>query len=283
MRNKLGRIAVITAYTAAFAAAQTIDARDMFYSAADMVGGNTQRPPANTNNEPVKPPPPPVVRHKPVPKDPEAHFQTVSHTADLALGLRYSILRKADSGLSEVRPGTVFHSGDKIRVSVMGNQKGYLYVIARGSSGVWTPLFPHPDSSQQHNEIVAGRKYQVPSGDGEYFLFDNQAGSEKLFVLLSKTPVDDLDTLILGLTPDGQSKPPEPSRPPLLEARKRADDQMVDRLRAAVQERDLVFTRADSEPAAGDEPREKAVYVVNKNSDARSNARVVVDLTLNHQ
>src|ERR1700730_13326461 len=121
MRNKFGRIAV---YITALVAAQSSppDARDMFYSAADMVGATNP-----TEKPPVKPPP--AVHHRPVPKDPEAHFQTVSQPAELALGLRYSILKKTNSGLAEMKSGTVFHSGDKIRISVMSNQKGYLYVI----------------------------------------------------------------------------------------------------------------------------------------------------------
>ena len=96
--------------------------------------------------------------------------------------------------------------------------------------------------------------------------------------------MDDLDTLILGLAGDSQTRPPEPSRQGALEARKQLNDQLVDRLRDEVGKRDLVFTRTGPDRAIGGEPEEKAVYVINKNSDARSNARVVVeDLTLNHR
>jgi len=231
---------------------------------------------------------PEVAKRRPVPQNAEAHFQTVAQKASLPLGVRYSILKKSDAGLAEVKPDAVFHSGDRIRISVMGNQKGYLYVIARGSSGVWTPLFPHPDSSERQNEIVPGRKYQVPGGPGEYFLFDQQAGGEKVFILLSKTPVTDLDALILSLKPGSRPAalaPPE-AQPTQLEARNRLNDGLVDHLRNEVQARDLVFTRTDTGPdeaeAAG-APEEKAVYVVNQNSAGKADSRVVVDLTLSHK
>ncbi len=310
-RYRFGRIIAAGTFFAIVTVGQTdatFDARDMFYSAADMMGGGKKQGSAGTQtsqsqpqhssgkpkgqgNPPVSRPQPELARSRPVPKDPEAHFQLVSQQqVELPLGLRYSLLKKTPGGLVEVKPDSVFHSGEMIRITVMGNQKGYLYVISRGSSGVWTPLFPHPDSSQKSNEIVAGRKYQIPGGDREYFQFENPAGAEKLFVLLSKKPVDDLDALILSLTPASapeKTEPAEQTKPaklPMIEASNRINDEFVAGLRDEVQARDLVFTRTDAEPpAASNEPQEKAVYVVNKNSDPRSNARVVVDLTLNHQ
>ena len=281
-------------------AAPALNARDMFYAAADTM--DAAKPPAAKqpaarqpvpkqpaakgptpaagNRPPAQPPAPP--RATPAPQDAEAHFQRVSQQPNLPLGLRYSILKRTGSGLIEVKPDSEFHSGDRIRLSVMGNQKGYLYVIARGSSGTWTPLFPHPESSQQQNEIVPGRNYQVPGGEGEYFLFDQQAGAEKIFLLLSKAPVKDLDALIVSLNP--QSPPPRPDRTaPVLAAGNRLDDRLVDGLRNQVLPRDLVFTRTDAEPAAANESSEKAVYVVNQNSAGRADSRVVVDLTLRHQ
>ena len=65
-----------------------------------MVGGSSagKEPGKEQAKPPLKPPiQPPIARHRPVPKDPEAHFQMVSHSPELALGLRYSILRKTES------------------------------------------------------------------------------------------------------------------------------------------------------------------------------------------
>ena len=158
---RLGWMAVLVVGQLCWAQAPEINARDVFYSAADMMG--VQKRPAS-GAQPKKPSGP-VAGNKPapnkpngpthtvaiaVPQDPESHFLKVSNE-QRPLGLRYSILKQTDNALNEVKPDTVFRAGDHIRLSVMSNQKGFLYVISRGSSGIWTPLFPHPESSKKSN------------------------------------------------------------------------------------------------------------------------------------
>ncbi len=278
---------------------EPFSARDMFYSASDMLkpaAGHKQRnTQADRAAKPDQPPAPPSgststkkppIRPQPelamaVPKDPEAHFQSASQHEDPPhLGLRYSLLKQTHGEMVEVNPDSVFRSGDRIRISVMGNQKGFLYVVGRGSSGTWSPLFPHPASSQKSNDVVPGRKYQIPGGPGEYITFDGQVGEEKVFILLSKTPVNDLESLIQTLSGEEPSRPSKPDLK-LMEARVRVNDQIIDHLRQEVRSRDLVFTRPETQPEAG--PSEEAVYVVNTKSTVGSNSRVVVDLSLNHQ
>ncbi len=278
-----------------------INARDVFYSAADLLGPRAKSAGSTKKTTPGKTAPPPVVASgskKPapspgpapqvpdphtvavaLPKDPESHFLKVSNEAR-PLGMRYSVLKKTGSALAEVTPETVFRAGDSIRLSVMSNQRGYLYVISRGSSGIWTPLFPHPESSQKSNEIVAGRQYQVPGGDGEYFTFDTQAGKEQLFILLAQQPVDDLDTLISSIS-TAPSGPPatSPAMPQVLKADSRLNDSVINRLRGELQARDLVFTKVEKAAAA----EETAVYVVKPSAGPSGKNRVMVDLALNHQ
>ncbi len=292
-----------------------INARDAFFSAADMVAVNKQGQskgqksaraaspaPAKPSTGGTKPDstrvsgPRPEFASAPSVKDAESHFQFVSQKQSQAppLGLRYSILKKTSSGLAEVRSDSEFKAGDSIRLSVMGNQKGYLYVIARGASGIWAPLFPHPESSQQSNEIVPGRQYQVPGGAGEYFTFDEQAGEEKLFVLLSTRPVQDIEELIQSVSGKGTALPDRPAaagRPATMQAKNSFDDRWIDQLRLQVQSRDLVFTKVDKEAASSAEKSapgveaEQATYVVNTASlsGTGTGGRVVVDLTLRHK
>jgi len=128
---------------------------------------------------------------------------------------------------------------------------------------------------------VPGRKYQVPGGEAEYFTFDRQPGTEKLFILLSKTPVKDLDAFIVNLNP--ASAPPA-RKTQTIETQNQLDDQLVAKLRNAVPACDLVFTRINGKPAAAaGAAEEKAMYMVNRNSPGQSNSRIVVDLTLKHQ
>lgn len=286
-----------------------INARDAFFSAADLVAVNRQRAgagkksakaapaksPQGVKTEPVRASgPKPELAAGPALKDSEAYFQQVSLNPQTAppLGLRYSLLKKTEGGLREVATDSEFHAGDSIRLSVMGNRRGYLYVISRGSSGIWSPLFPHPESAQQANEIVPGRLYQIPGGEGEYFTFDEQPGEEKLFLLFSAKPVEDLEELIGTLSgrrrlPAG--RPVRPARPQTMEAHNRFNDAWVEQLKAQVQSRDLVFTRVEKETAAapspvGGEP-EAAVYVVNASavSAKAGEGRVIADLTLRHK
>jgi hypothetical protein len=171
----------------------------------------------------------------------------------------------------------------------MGNRRGYLYVIARGSSGVWSPLFPHPESTQTSNEIVPGRLYQIPGGEGEYFTFDEQPGDERLFLVFSLKPVEDLEELIGGLSgkkPALADRPARPVAPPTLSAG-RYDDTWMEQLRARIQARDLVFTKVDRDTASAPSPvgsgPESAVYVVNASTGGPGEGRVVAELTLRHR
>ena len=284
-----------------------INARDAFFSASDMVAVQKKtaaKKSAKTvpvrRTEPARPEggksagPKPELASAPPLREAESYFQKVSLTPENLppMGLRYSLLKRTPQGLVEVSPETEFHAGDSIRLSVMGNRRGYLYVIARGSSGVWSPLFPHPESSQLSNEIVPGRLYQVPGGEGEYFTFDEQPGEERLFVLFSARPVEDLEELISTLSGKRAPAPDRPARPamaPTMSASNRYNDAWVDQLRAQVQSRDLVFTKVDKDTAAAPAPvgagPEAAVYVVNA-STAGAGAgagRVVAELTLRHR
>ena len=292
---RVGLLAGLVARQFAGAQEPEINARDVFYSAADMMGP-ARRPaatvlpqkmppkkPASSTVSVKKPgPQSPAAQHVMavvVPKDPENHFLQVSNESR-PLGLRYSILKQTGGSLAEVTPDTVFKAGDAIRLSVMSNQKGYLYVISRGSSGIWTPLFPHPESSQKSNEIVAGRKYQVPGGDREFFTFDERSGKEQIFILLAQQPVEDLDTLISSISsPPANPPATSPAMPAVLKADNRLNDSVIDRLRGEMQTRDLVFTKVDKEAASP----ETAVYVVKPSAGPGAKNRVMVDLALNHQ
>jgi hypothetical protein len=200
------------------------------------------------------------------------------------LGLRYSLLRRSDSGrYDEVDAGTTFHSGDKIKVSVKANDPGYLYVISRGPTGTWVVQFPSAEIDGGNNQIARDQEYTVPSGGR--FNFTDQPGEEKLFIVFSRRPAQDLEKLIYSL---GNAKipapvasdAPEPAKVLMMAGNRRPiEDPFVDRLRSQLVSRDLVFEKVD-EDTPGDR-KEKAVYVASP--DRTANARVVIDLTLKHQ
>jgi hypothetical protein len=106
-------------------------------------------------------------------------------------------------------------------------------------------------------------------------LFDEQAGTEKLFVVFSREPEPSLEKLIYSL------RGPAP-KTLMVTADTSVDDHTVGLLRTAYS-RDLIVEKVDaSTPAApaGEKP-ETAVYVVNPTGAADS--RLVADLRLEHR
>lgn len=206
----------------------------------------------------------------------------VSYSTDSAvpLGLRYSILKRTDAGSVEVDSATVFRSGDRIRLRVDVNTAGYLYIINRGSSGNWSPLFPSPKIANGDNRVQKGTQYEIPPG--YVFTFDDQPGAERLFIVFSRRPVADLEGLIYSLTDQpkpGKDAAPEDNR--ILLAQATIQDGMIERLRT-VYARDLIIEKVDeTTPQPSAPAKEKAVYVVNPSRSADS--RLVADVTLIHQ
>jgi hypothetical protein len=110
-----------------------------------------------------------------------------THTlsTSVPLGLRYAVLKRDASGqYQEVDPDSSFRSGDRIRLHVDANTSGYLYVVMQGSSGTWKLLFPSAEVAGGSNLVRKGESRQIPSGDRGQFVFDEQAGNEKLFIVL---------------------------------------------------------------------------------------------------
>jgi len=231
-------------------------------------------------------PPPDAARPAPAPKAPEAKAvtkktaatksgDTHTLTASIPLGLRYAVLKRdADGQYNEVNPDTSFRSGDRIRLKVDANTSGYLYVVMRGSSGTWKLLFPSAEVAGGSNHVSKGESRQIPSGERGQFVFDEQAGNEKLFIVLTRQPEPDLDKLIYSMggtvTKDGTRS---------LVAQASLGDDVVSKLRAQVNSRDLVFEKVDS--ASADGKLENAAYVVNPST--APDARLVVDVALKHK
>lgn len=173
-------------------------------------------------------------------------------------------------------------------MSVEVNDAGYLYVVAQGTSGIWKVLYPSKDVNGGDNRVREGRPYSIPND--AVFTFDSRAGTEKLFVVLSRQPEQDLESLIYSL----RDKPGEAARPMLAANSAPIQNDLVQKMRQTYS-RDLVIEKVDDAKTPPSEEikkievkhgamapaGEKAVYVVNQN--AGDNARVVADIELRHQ
>jgi hypothetical protein len=203
------------------------------------------------------------------------------------LGLRYTILKKAGDDMVETPPDTVFHAGDRIQFSVQTNGPGYLYIISRGSSGTWKPMFPSPDVADGNNHVDGWNAQVLPPGSR--MVFDEQTGTERIFIVFSRTPEEGLENMIYSL--EGRKAKPAADHP----APRAQPKQMVSVAMASIDDgtvghlrdtytRDLVIEKVD-EKTPGDKSSgskmENAVYVVNPSGS--SDSRVVADLSLVHQ
>lgn len=273
------------AISAHSAAEHKLSARELFYSPVAASAKPSPPPAKPAKNKPPRTadagrrPGKPPVRGEPRP--PEAELATVSH-APSSLALRYSVLKLAGGGrFEEVDPDSTFRSGDRIRITLQVNNPGYLYVVHQGSSGVWKFLFPSKDVASGSNRVKPGEIYEIPPGGR--FYFDEQAGVERLFLVVARQPVDDLDSLIYTVRP-GAAPRTEPGRQPespvmLAQNIQPVADGLIGRIRTEVLARDLVFEKVD-EHSPG-ERREKAVYAAAVESGG--GARVVADIQLRHQ
>jgi hypothetical protein len=200
-------------------------------------------------------------------------------TAGPPLGLKCTILKLADGDMRPVPADTIFHAGDKIQLEIETNNPGYLYIIGKGSSGTWKPMFPSSEVDNGDNHVEGWRSYLLPPKSR--MVFDQQTGTERIFIVFSREPEEDLEKTIYSLQEKKAapaSAPHEPPRTKQLVMTASVDDAMVGRLRNTFA-RDLVIERVDENTPG--ERKETAVYVVNPTGS--SDSRVVADLALVHQ
>jgi hypothetical protein len=203
------------------------------------------------------------------------------------LGLKYTILRKSGDEMVEVPPDTVFHAGDRIQLSVQTNGPGYLYIISRGSSGTWKPMFPSPEVADGNNHVDGWSASVLPPKSR--MVFDEQTGTERIFIVFSRTPEDGLENMIYSLQDGAKARPAadkardRPQKKFVMTAGVDIPDSAVGQLRDTYT-RDLIIEKVDEktpEDKSSANKKENAVYVVNPSGS--SDSRVVADLKLEHQ
>jgi serine/threonine protein kinase len=118
--------------------------------------------------------------------------------------LDYSItlLRNARSnpGAKPIRLSreTLFSAGDRLRFDFFSPQTGWLYILNEGpATQAGAPelniVFPLPRANQNSAEIAPNQPVQIPGNT--WFEMDNEAGSEKLWLVWSASEVPELDKL----------------------------------------------------------------------------------------
>ncbi|HLJ47004.1 MAG TPA: DUF4384 domain-containing protein [Bryobacteraceae bacterium] len=222
------------------------------------------------------------------PSGTDSHVHVVNAAVESKpLGLRVSLVKITNDGRTvEVDSDASFRPGDRLRLNVEVSDPGYLYIVNRGSSGTWTPLFPSADIPEASNKVQPGTKYQVPQG--AYFTVSDPPGEEKLFVILSRNPELDMGTLASDMSQRDKTTPIQPTHHTQTDTQPNVkqyavnlppiNDDAVNRLRTTYS-RDLIIEKVD-ETTPGTQ-KEKAVYAVNPTAGADS--KVVLDVGIKHR
>jgi hypothetical protein len=268
---------------------QQLTARDAFWSSSDLITVDPNPGTPEHLNTLGNVSAPGIVQRSPQPSKAEKlvtqnGYGTAPRLVSggpVHLGLRCSILlRQTDGGFGEVAPDKIFHSGDKIRLSFLANAPGYFYIIQQGSTGSWRPLIPTPNDSKDTNRILAGHVRIVP--DKKNLTFDQNPGNERLYVILSKSRIANIDQAVENLK---ASQNPAPQKQAGAGSALQADGTIPDALVKELASRDLVLEDEQqvekSSTDAGS--AEKATYVVTKGSGANAANEVRLSLDLRHE
>jgi hypothetical protein len=203
-----------------------------------------------------------------------------AETGAVHLGLRYNlVLVNANSGSSaEADPERVLHNGECFAFDFEANRSGYLYVLAKQSSGAWQALIPSPEMADEGNIIDPSKKVRVPAR--HCFEVHDPPGTETLFVVLSRDPRDFYD-LYQGIkrqsNPPAPSAPERPSNPVQV-----ADAGIVKTVAHMAQQfgtRDIVIRKIDQAAYPQEPPH--SVYVVNTSDKPTSS--LVTQIEIRHQ
>ena len=128
------------------------------------------------------------------------------------------------------------------------------------------------------------RPYYFPSKD-QAFGFHDPKGAEKLFIIVSREPVPDIQDQIYSLQgkprPVAQPEPPPQSKSAVIQARLDIPDDKISQMRS-LYSRDLIIEKVNPETTGDKEERKEfAMYVVNPTGSP--NSRLVADISLEHQ
>ena len=191
------------------------------------------------------------------------------------LGVKFWIALKRGETLQDVQTTETFRSGDAFKLRFESNMDGFAYVFQEGTTGRRSLLFPLPQDAGA-NRVAKFATVAVPPGTA-YFQFDQNPGMEKVYLIVSRRPVADIESILRG-TPGASNPPvmpPKVSRPAEISAEENAVlSQLLSRGLKRT-ERDVIY-HPETTPAGA-----QATYAVDTGDD---NAEpIVLKLDLDHK
>jgi hypothetical protein len=99
------------------------------------------------------------------------------------------LLDERSQRVQTVSSQRAFYDGQRFRLAVKPPRTGYLYLLCQTSQGEGRLL--HPSARGGGNHIPAGRAVSFPQRG--WFRFDQEPGTERLYLILSEQPIAELD------------------------------------------------------------------------------------------
>ena len=112
------------------------------------------------------------------------------------IGLGYTLyMRDEQNRAVRVDPAREFHAGDRIRLSLETNTDGFLYVFHTENDGAPRMIYPDARLDDGGNYIAAHVPYEIPDSIEKderlhWFVFDAQPATERLYIVLTREPLD---------------------------------------------------------------------------------------------
>ncbi|HEY0377715.1 MAG TPA: DUF4384 domain-containing protein [Pyrinomonadaceae bacterium] len=123
---------------------------------------------------------------------------TPANTYSGAIGLGYSLYMRDEQGNAvRVDPAREFRAGDRIRLALETNTDGYLYIFHTENDGEPQMLYPDVRLEKGDNRIEAHVPYEIPwnePGVENWFKFDANPASERLYVVVTREPLPGVPT-----------------------------------------------------------------------------------------
>ncbi|MCI0336419.1 MAG: serine/threonine-protein kinase [Acidobacteria bacterium] len=114
-------------------------------------------------------------------------------------------------------PGEImFDAGDHVRLHLLVSQPGYFYFINEGPERVedlpsYVMLFPNPTTNNGTAQLKANQEMQFPER-GKGLVFDQQRGTEKLWLVWSAESVQELEAVKSVVNPKQLGKITDPAQ-----------------------------------------------------------------------
>src|SRR6185437_2483200 len=112
------------------------------------------------------------------------------------MGLGVTLFMRDSTGLAvRVDPEHTFQKGDRVRVLLETNADGYLYIFNTTDDSPATMIYPDAELDEGGNYLQAHVPFEIPSSVStderlRWFTFDQVAGTEHLFFVFTREPLN---------------------------------------------------------------------------------------------